>query len=468
VVKRLGWGSERPAIIALLLEFRLLGPVEALVDGQPVPLPAAKPRALLAVLLLNRNRVVSVDRLVDDLWGEEPPETATKALQGYVSQLRKGLGADRLLTKPPGYSLRVEDGELDLDRFELLVREGRELLGAGDWKAAAKWFDEALELWRGSPFVEFHAEPFARDAGARLEDARLAALEERIEADLALGRHARLVPELEELVAGEPLRERPRGQLMLALYRSGRQADALELYRRTRDTLNEELGIEPSLELQELERRMLQHDPTLERARAPTRPAEEGAPVPLTRRPQFLVLAALGLAALAAVIATVALTGGGSPGKTASASGELRSFVDKLENFLTQSRDGRRDVAAAIDGAVSCKLTPQAARARLNRVQRNRQSLLQQAAALSVPNTEAALRASDLLQESVHASFTADGHYSDWLAGRKRCGPPGPSADLRAARTADATATRIKREFVAAFNPLARRFHTRVWTATEF
>jgi len=125
-------------------------------------------------------------------------------------------------------------------------------------------------------------------------------------------------------------------------------------------------------------------------------------------------------------------------------------------------------VAAAVSGAFNCKLTPQAALARLDRVQRNRQSLLQQAAALSVPNTQEALSASDLLQKSVHASFTADGHYSDWLAGRKRCGPPGASADLRAARTADATATRIKREFVAAFNPLARRFHTRVWTATEF
>src|SRR5438552_7637191 len=357
--------------MAWLLEFRLLGPVEAVVDGRPVALPAAKPRALLAVLLLDRNRVVSVGRLIEDLWGDEPPETATKALQGYVSQLRKALGAERLLTKPPGYSLRVEDGELDLDRFEALAREGRELLGSGESKAAAKRLAEALELWRGTPFAEFESEPFARDAGARLEDARLAALEERIEADLALGRHARLIPELEELVAREPLRERPRAQLMLALYRSGRQADALELYRRTRETLSDELGIEPSLELQELERRMLQHDPALERARVPARPAEEGAPVPLTRRPQLLVLAALALAALAAVIAAVALTGGGSSGKTASARGELRSFVDKLENFLTQSRDGRRDVAAAIDGAVSCKLTPQAARARLNPVQRN-------------------------------------------------------------------------------------------------
>ncbi len=358
-------------------------------------MPAAKPRALLAALLLSSNRVVSVGRLTEDLWGEEPPETATKALQGYVSQLRKALGADRLLTKPPGYSLRVEEGELDLDRFERLAREGRELLGAGDSKAAAKRLAEALELWRGTPFAEFESEPFAR----------------------------------------------PRAQLMLALYRSGRQADALELYRRTRETLSEELGIEPSLELQELERRMLQHDPTLERARVPAREAEDGAPVPLARRPQFLVLAALGLAAVAAVIAAVALTVGGSSGTNASGSGELRSFVNKLENFLGQSHNGRLDVAAAIGGAFNCKLTPQVALVRLDRVQRNRQSLLQQAAALSVPNTEEALNASDLLQKSVHASFTADGHYSDWLAGRKRCGPPDQSSELKAARAADKTAT---------------------------
>ncbi len=454
--------------MAWLLEFRLLGPVEAVVDGRPVALPAAKPRALLAVLLLDRNRVVSVGRLVEDLWGDEPPETATKALQGYVSQLRKALGAERLLTKPPGYSLRVEDGELDLDRFEALAREGRELLGSGESKAAAKRLAEALELWRGTPFAEFESEPFARDAGARLEDARLAALEERIEADLALGRHARLIPELEELVAREPLRERPRAQLMLALYRSGRQADALELYRRTRETLSDELGIEPSLELQELERRMLQHDPTLERARVPAREAEDGAPVPLARRPQFLVLAALGLAAVAAVIAAVALTVGGSSGTNASGSGELRSFVNKLENFLGQSHNGRLDVAAAIGGAFNCKLTPQVALVRLDRVQRNRQSLLQQAAALSVPNTEEALNASDLLQKSVHASFTADGHYSDWLAGRKRCGPPDQSPELKAARAADKTATRTKRRFVTVFNPLASRLHERVWAANEF
>src|SRR2546423_2215299 len=141
--------------MAWLLEFRLLGPVEAVVDGRPVALPAAKPRALLAVLLLDRNRVVSVGRLVEDLWGDEPPETATKALQGYVSQLRKALGPDRLLTKPPGYSLRVEDGELDLDLFERRVADGRERLAAGDPEGAARRLTEALTLWRGPPLAEF-------------------------------------------------------------------------------------------------------------------------------------------------------------------------------------------------------------------------------------------------------------------------------------------------------------------------
>jgi DNA-binding SARP family transcriptional activator len=419
----------------------------------------------LALLLLDRNRAVSTDRLIDDLWGEQPPETATKALQGHVSQLRKALGPERLVTKSPGYELRVEEGELDLDRFEHLVREGRELLGTGDSKGAAKLLAEALELWRGPPLAEF-SEPFARDAGARLEEERLAALEDRIDADLALARHDRLVPELEELVAREPLRERPRAQLMLALYRSGRQADALDVYRRTRETLSEELGIEPSRELQELERRMLQHDPDLERPRPSPLAAEEFTRVPFRKRPQLLVLAALALAAVAAAIAAIALTAGGSSGD--SSNGELRGFVDKLENFLVQSEDGRRTVAAAVGGAVRCTLTPKAALARLEQVQANRQSLLQQAAALAVPSTETALRASDLLQQSIHASFSADGLYAAWLAGRKRCGPPSTSPEFKAAQVADARATRTKQRFVAVFNPLARRFDQRTWAAGDF
>jgi DNA-binding SARP family transcriptional activator len=451
-------------MIVRMVEFRVLGPVEAVAEGRPVSLPAEKPRALLAVLLLSRNRVLSVDRLIDDLWGDEPPETATKALQVYVSQLRKAIGPDRVLTRSPGYSLRVEDGELDLDRFEQLVREGREQLGAGEPAAAAKVLAEALGLWRGPALAEFGSQPFAGEAGARLEESRLAALEERIEADLALGRHARLVPELEELVARHPLQERLRGQLMLALYQSGRQAEALELYRRTRETLVDELGIEPGPELQELERAILRHDPSLKPGRR-RHPQADAGPPPTPRRRLLLVLPLLAVLALAGVAAALALTEGGSSGNDDA---ELRAFVTKVENFLVQSRDGRQEVAAAVGAAASCKLPTGVAVTRLNRVQRNRQSLLQQVAALSVPDDREALQASDRLQKAEHASIAADWHYRDWLLARKRCGPDDRSPDLRAARIADVKATEAKQDFLAAFHPLARRFGRRVWAAGEF
>jgi DNA-binding SARP family transcriptional activator len=451
-------------------EFRVLGPVEAVVEGRSVPLAAAKPRALFAVLLLSRNRVISVGQLIEDLWGEEPPETATKALQGYVSQLRKAIGADRVLTKPPGYSLRVEDGELDLERFERLVREGRELL-VGDPKEAAHRLEQALGLWRGPAFAEFLSEPFARDAGARLEESRLAAIEDRIEADLALGRHARVVPELEQLVDQHPLRERLRGQLMLALYRSGRQAEALELYRRTRETLIDELGIEPGEALQDLERAILQHDPSLEPARY--RPKLDEFPVPTptepaasrSRRYPLALALALVLGAAAVAAAAVALTSGGSSPKPDA---ELRAFVGKVENFLTQSREGRGAVSAAVGAAFRCKLSPRVALVRLDRVQSNRQSLLQQVAALSVPQTENAIRTADRFQKAVQASITADSYYRDWLVLRTGCGHDNRSPELRAARAADAKATRAKRAFLTVFDPLARRFDQRIWAAGEF
>jgi DNA-binding SARP family transcriptional activator len=452
--------------MSTVAEFRLLGPVEAILDGDPVALPAPKPRALLAVLLLNRNRVVATHELIDELWSEEPPETATKALQVYVSQLRKAIGADRVLTKPPGYSLRVEEGELDLDVFGQLVNEGRERLAAGEAQAAAELLERALGLWRGPALAEFRSEPFARDAGARLEEARLEAVEERVEADLALGRHARLVPELEELVGRHPFRERLRGQLMLALYRSGRQADALDLYRRTRETLVEELGIDPGPELQELEQAILRQDRALQWARPAPAAAAAQAAAPARRRRLALALAAAALlAALAAGIAAVVVARGG--GTTAS-DAELRTFVAKIENFLVQSREDRREVAATVAAAFTCKLMPHAAAVRLNRVQRGRQSLLQQIAALSVPNDDRALSSADLLQQAARASITADWHYRDWLLGRNRCGPADDSAALGAAATASATATRTKRAFLAVFDPLARRFHRRVWTAGEF
>jgi DNA-binding SARP family transcriptional activator len=450
-----------------LIEFRVLGPVEAVAEGRPVPLPAAKPRALLARLLLSRNRVVSVAELVDDLWGEDPPETATKALQGYVSQLRKSIGADRVLTKPPGYSLRVDEGELDLDRFEELVREGRERLRAGDAKAAAERFERALELWRGRPFAEFDAEPFARDAAARLEDSRLAALEGRIEADLTLGRHAEVVPELEELVAREPYRERPRGQLMLALYRSGRQTEALDVYRRTRETLVDELGIEPGQELQDLERAILQHDKRLEMGR-PSPKAEAVAAPPRRRSSLVAVAVAVTVLAVAGATAFALTRGGSSENHPPTADRAMQAFVSKLERFLAQSREGRRDVSAAVDAASHCRLPSRAAVVDLDRVQRNRQSVLQQLSALSIPGRDEALRASDLLQQAVQASISADSHYRDWLVRRHGCAAPVRGRDLSAAQAADIQATRAKRAFVHAFNPLARRFGKRAWRAREF
>jgi DNA-binding SARP family transcriptional activator len=446
-----------------MVEFRVLGPLEVIVDGRPAEIPAAKPRALLALLLLGRNRVVSVDRLIDGLWGDEPPATAVKALQVYISQLRKTVGADRLLTKAPGYSLRVEEGELDLDRFELLVREaGTRSVEPVD---ASRVLAEALALWRGPALAEFASEPFGPEAATRLEDSRLAALEERIEADLALGRHAGLIPELEELVAAQPLRERPRAHLMLALYRAGRQADALELYRSTRRTFVDDLGIDPSPELQDLERAILRQDPALLQPHPTEGPRVPPEPPRRRRRPLVLAVA-LGLAALIAGVSALALTNGASSSQDDNPG--LRAFVGKLENFLGQSRDGRRDVAATISAAAECRLGGTAALTRLGTVQRNRQSLLQQLAALSVPEDPAALRASDRLQKAEQASIAADWHYGDWLLARKRCGGPDRSPALRAARAADVRATQAKQRFLTTFNPLARRYGQRTWKATEF
>jgi DNA-binding SARP family transcriptional activator len=449
-----------------LLEFRVLGPVEAVVEGRLVPLPAAKPRALLALLLLSRNRVVSTADLIDELWGERPPETAAKALQGYVSQLRKALGAERLLTKPRGYCLSVGDDELDLDRFEQFVNEGRERLAGGDAEAAAALLEQALELWRGRPLAEF-TEPFARDAGARLEESRLGALEDRIDADLARGQHARLAPELEQLVKAEPYRERLRAQLMLALYRSGRQADALDVYRRTRETLIDELGIEPGAALQELERAILRHDSSLEAGRL-LRLDDVAVEPPRGRRSPRTFALALAAVAIAAAAVALVLSRGGSSGASRASDGEVRAFVAKLENFLAQSRTARREISNAVNGAFQCTLAPRAAVARLNRVQDNRQRLLQQVAALSVPDNGAAFRSSDLFQQAVRASIEADWHYRDWLRTLRRCGVPSPSGELRAARVADAEATQTKRAFLVAFDPLARRFHQHVWRASEF
>jgi DNA-binding SARP family transcriptional activator len=271
----------------MMIRFRLLGPVEALVDDEPAKLPGGKPRALLVRLLLEPGRVVPVDTLFDDLW-HEPPASALKIVQVYVSQLRKALGPEIIETRSPGYLVQARAGESDLGRFERLAEEAR---GTREPTRRAALLREALALWRGPALAEFRDEPFADAAARRLAELRLYALEERIEADLELGEHARLVSELEALVEQEPLRERPRGQLMLALYRSGRQAEALEHYRAGRALLVDQLGIEPGPALQELEGAILRQERSL--AEEPGRPTARGS----------VVCAALELAGLAAALA---------------------------------------------------------------------------------------------------------------------------------------------------------------------
>ena len=451
-------------------EFRLLGPLEAVVGGSPIRLAAGKPRALLALLLLHRNEVVPTERLIDDLWGDDPPTRATKTLQVYVSQLRKVLGSERLLTRPPGYELRVADGELDLDRFETLTASARSDLADGDPESAAAGLQQALDLWHGPALREFRSEPFAAPAADQLEEKRLAALEDRIQAQLDSEAGAAVIPELDALVQEHPLRERPRELLMRALYASGRQADALELFRRTRELYVGELGIEPSPSLRELERAMLRQDPALAGGTPPRAAvaAPASAPPAPRRRRSLWALAAAGVLAVAALI-TALLVHGGDGSHSASSprsDPQLRAFVYKLENFLAQSQDGRVAVTRAIAGALDCSLPPQVAAAQLDGVQRNRQSLLEQLAALHVPAGGAALRASDLLQRASHASIAADWIYRDWLRSQTTC-PRGGRPPARA-RTADAHATALKREFLVVFDPLARTFGRRVWRAEEF
>src|SRR3954447_17273787 len=209
------------------MDFRLLGPLEVAGDEGSLTLGGIKQRSLLAMLLLHANQVVSTDRLIDALWGASPPFTCGKSIQVYVSRLRKAIGDKRLVTHAPGYVLYVDPAELDLARFEQLVAEARR---ASPETASGK-LREALALWRGPPLGDLAYEQFAQAEIARLDEMRLAAVEQRVEADLALGSHAELVAELETLVTNHPLRERFRFQLMLALYRSGRQAEALEAYR---------------------------------------------------------------------------------------------------------------------------------------------------------------------------------------------------------------------------------------------
>src|SRR4051794_26465525 len=258
-----------------------------------------------AILLLHRSETVSVDRIVDLLWGERPPPTAVKTVQVYVSHLRRALVEDVIVSSRGGYSLVVDAKRVDAPRFERLVDEGR---AAGDPGRAAELLRSALGLWRGSALGDLAYERFAQDEAARLEELRVAAVEERVEADLRLGRHAALVAELEALVREHPLRERLRAQHMLALYRSGRQAEALESFQDARRALVDELGLEPGRELRELEQAILAQDPVLDLPRLRAR-----ATVPARRRRgRALIAAGAGVALAATIAATVALTSRGA------------------------------------------------------------------------------------------------------------------------------------------------------------
>lgn len=282
------------------MKFRLLGPLEVVDGDRDIAVGGGRRRALLALLLMHRNEVVSADRLIDELWEGRPPATAVKGLQVQISQLRKdlasvnGAGAGLLHTRAGGYILEVTAQDVDVEVFERAVAEAAEANAEGRHQDALAVLHDALGLWRGPPLADFAYEPFAQHEIARLEELRLGALEDRFEAELALGRHTKIVADLEALVGVEPLRDRLRGQLMLALHRCGRRADALEAYRDGHRRSVDELGIEPSGRLRELQRQILDEDPQL--APPPRRP-------PQVARRSSLALIAAGIVLAAVAVA---------------------------------------------------------------------------------------------------------------------------------------------------------------------
>jgi len=278
------------------VQLKILGPMEVVADGRPVDVGSPKQRAVLAMLVIEANRVVSLDRLIDQLWGDEPPAQATGSLQVYIANLRRALEPERparapagvLVTQPPGYLIRVDPANLDAACFEHLAAEGRQLAGQGHPAAAVDTLTEALTLWRGPALAEFAFESFAQAEIARLEERHWLALEDRVDALLTLGQHAESVAELEHLVGERPLRERLRALFMVALYRSGRQAEALRAFGDARRTLAEELGIDPGPALQRLEVEVLQQAPSLDwhpvaHQPAPARSPDPRAPVAESR-----------------------------------------------------------------------------------------------------------------------------------------------------------------------------------------
>ena len=319
---------------------------------------ASKERALLGLLLIRRGEVSS-DVLIDALWGERPPRSARNTLQVYVSRMRKVLGRGLIETSAAGYRLAPTFGALDALRFEELFASGREQLSGGDAAVAADTLAGALGLWRGPAFADLRYEPFAQAEAGRLDELRVACVEERIEAELQLGRHAGLVGELEALVVEQPLRERLRGQLILALYRSGRQAEALAQYQAARQMLADELGLEPSRELRDLERMVLGHDPRLT-APAPAKSSLPLQPTPFIGRERELTelidLLRSGRRRL------VTLTGAGGSGKTRIAIEAARSLEDEFSDGVhwvpLQSLRDPRLVLPTVAAAIGAKGAP--------------------------------------------------------------------------------------------------------------
>src|SRR3954471_638291 len=350
---------------AVEMRFSVLGPLEAHESGQPVSTGGGRQRALVALLLVAGGEVVSRDRLIEELWAGEPPASASQSLDAYLSRLRKAFreaGASGVVaTRAPGYAL---EAETDAARFESLVGDGRAALAAGDIERGVALVGEALALWRGRAYAEFADETWARAEARRLEELRLAAVEDRVDAELALGRHAALVAELEVRTAEQPTRERLVAQLMLALYRSGRQADALAAYRAARRALVDDLGLEPSRELRDLEAAMLAHDPVLDLPRPrETRPASV---TKASRRRRGVLVGGLAAAALLAsgAIALVVASGGGSTARGTIGSdsagaidprtGRVRASVDVGSGpaGITAAR-GRVWVSNGADGTVT-------------------------------------------------------------------------------------------------------------------
>jgi DNA-binding SARP family transcriptional activator/streptogramin lyase len=326
------------------MRFAILGPLQVYDGVTPLSLGGGHQRKLLALLLLHTNRPVSSNRLIEELWGGRPPDTAAKALQGLVSQLRKQLGAATVETVSGGYLLRTNEGDLDALRFEQLLQDARGLANTD----ALTMLHEALALWRGPALADFAYDDFARGEIERLEELRGTCIERRIELELAFGRHDDLVPELEALVREHPLRERLRHQLMLALYRCGRQADALETYGEGRKVLRDELGLEPSHELRALQKAILAHDPAIAVPPRALKPAGDG------RRPHrqlALILGGVGALVLAvATIGALALRHGAGAGKLVVPDNSVARIDAKDARISSYVGVGRRPIALAVNG----------------------------------------------------------------------------------------------------------------------